>query len=593
MVITSPERDLRSVYVFMFQCEVNVMCQLVTKPICRTCGKGVLAKGSNTTNLFQHLREHHPQIYANLAPLASKVKSSSESEANTKQPTLSESIARSAKYLPDSAQAKELNRAVTYYIAKDSMPISVVERPGFKHMLLKLNPRYQVPARRHFTDYEIPQLYSHVKDNIVAKSLKEVTFFAATTDLWSSDSCHPYLTLTVHFVSSNWDLKSFCLDTAALYEDHTGQNIADAISDIFDNWNLDMKKLVATTTDNASNMIAAFNLLDLLRLSCFGHNLDLAINKGLDCAQVRRALARCHSLVELFHRSWKKARDLREKQQTLGLPEHKILGDVVTRWGSTYLMISRILEQQQALSAVLAEDRKNWHRMPTDPELSVLETIHDILKPLSFLTDALAGEKEVTASVVLPVLKHIKKKLAVDYDKDSTLAKGVKETIWSDLESRYMETGVSEVLDFASFLDPRFKDKEQYLHGKDEIIQQITDQCLQYYPTVNDIDTNDASTSDVEEVHPAKQMKGLTAVLQHIAEDDNVHSVTPLTPLQKIKKEVTSYLDYPSLAPDTNPLEWWKAENGKFPNLAYLAKKYLCSMPSERVAAVLGISLTT
>ena len=84
------------------------------KPICWICGKGVLAKGSNTINLFQHLREHHPQIYADLAPLASKVKSSSESKANTKQPTLSKSIACSAKYLPDSAQAKELNRAVTY-----------------------------------------------------------------------------------------------------------------------------------------------------------------------------------------------------------------------------------------------------------------------------------------------------------------------------------------------------------------------------------------------------------------------------------------------------------------------------------------------
>ena len=107
-----------------------------------------------------------------------------------------------------------------------------------------------------------------------------------------------------------------------------------------------MKKLVATTTDNASNMIAAFNLLDLLCLSCFDHNLDLAINKGLYCAHVKRALARCHSLVEL--------------------------GDVVTRWSLTYLIIFRILEQQQALSAVPAEDRKNWHRMPTDPELSVL-----------------------------------------------------------------------------------------------------------------------------------------------------------------------------------------------------------------------------
>ena len=96
--------------------------------ICQTCGKGVLTKGSNTVNLFQHLREHHPQAYADLALLASKIKCSSASEATSKQPMLLESIVHSVKYLPDCPQAKELNRAVTYYIAKDSMPISVVER---------------------------------------------------------------------------------------------------------------------------------------------------------------------------------------------------------------------------------------------------------------------------------------------------------------------------------------------------------------------------------------------------------------------------------------------------------------------------------
>jgi len=45
-------------------------------------------------------------------------------------------------------------------------------------------------------------------------------------------------------------------------------------------------------------------------------------------------------------------------------------------------MISRVLEQQQALSSVQAEDRKDWHRMPTDTELSVLETVNDILEQL-------------------------------------------------------------------------------------------------------------------------------------------------------------------------------------------------------------------
>ena len=37
-------------------------------------------------------------------------------------------------------------------------------------------------------------------------------------------------------------------------------------------------------------------------------------------------------------------------------------------------------------------------------------------------------------------------------------------------------------------------------------------------------------------LHPAKQMKGLAAVLQHIAEEDNGCTVTLIIPLQKIKK---------------------------------------------------------
>ena len=83
----------------------------------------------------------------------------------------------------------------------------------------------------------------------------------------------------------------------------------------------------------------------------------------------------------VFHQSWKTSRDLRMKQEQCGLPQHKLMGDVATRWGSTYEMISRILEQQQATT----ENRKNWYRMPTDAEFSVLEAVIGVLKPLSYL----------------------------------------------------------------------------------------------------------------------------------------------------------------------------------------------------------------
>ena len=81
---------------------------------------------------------------------------------------------------------KEQNRAVAYHIAKDAVPLSTIEKPGFQLMVSKLNPRYQLPSRRHFSDYEIPHLYSHVKDNVVIPALRQANFFSATTDLWTS-----------------------------------------------------------------------------------------------------------------------------------------------------------------------------------------------------------------------------------------------------------------------------------------------------------------------------------------------------------------------------------------------------------------------
>ena len=40
---------------------------------------------------------------------------------------------------------------------------------------------------------------------------------------------------------------------------------------------------------------------------------------------------------------------------------------------------------------VLVEDRKNWHRMASDLEFTVLDTVASVLKSLYVFTDALAG----------------------------------------------------------------------------------------------------------------------------------------------------------------------------------------------------------
>ena len=64
---------------------------------------------------------------------------------------------------------------------------------------------------------------------------------------------------------------------------------------------------------------------------------------------------------------------LKEKQKLLGLPKHQLINDCITRWDSTYEMLKRFLEQQQAICAMLLEDGDNRSLMPSTDEIATME----------------------------------------------------------------------------------------------------------------------------------------------------------------------------------------------------------------------------
>ena len=95
-----------------------------------------------------------------------------------------------------------------------------------------------------------------------------------------------------------------------------------------------------------------------------------------------------------------------------------------------------VIEQQQAISAVLVEDRKHWHIMPSDEELNVLETVVEVLKHVYYLTNALSGETDVTASGLRCILMHVKSKLS-PCNSDNHVASSMKQAMINNLEDRY------------------------------------------------------------------------------------------------------------------------------------------------------------
>lgn len=141
--------------------------------------------------------------------------------------------------------------------------------------------------------------------------------------MWSSVGMRPYMSYTVHFVNDEWELQNRCLETHYFPDNHTGQNIADAMEATLDSWDLSASNQVCLTTDSGSS---AARILKWSRLSCFGHNLHLAITKAFnDDNRCTRALGVCHKIVSSFSMSFNRRRNLTKAQINLGLEQRSLI----------------------------------------------------------------------------------------------------------------------------------------------------------------------------------------------------------------------------------------------------------------------------
>ena len=292
---------------------------------CRQCKKKVAARNGNTSNLISHLRYNHPSVYAEFTTLKTDKDKAGNSvtHGTHSQPSIEEALMSSQSYDNKSKKWVELTNAVTYCIAKDMLPLYTVEKAGFRKMLAALDKRYKPPSRNYMSRVAIPAAYSTTKEQVV-RDVGQIEYYSATTDCWSSQGLKPYLSYTVHYVDSEWSLKSYCLQTMYLPEDHTASNLAEGLQETLQSWSLDITRQVCITTDSASNIIRATKDLGWKQLSCFGHNLNLAVNKGLQDQRCSSTIGTCRKVVSAFSMSWKRRRDLTSTQATMDLPQHSL-----------------------------------------------------------------------------------------------------------------------------------------------------------------------------------------------------------------------------------------------------------------------------
>ena len=272
-------------------------------------------------------------------------------------------------------------------------------------------------------------------------------------------------------------------------------------------------------------------------------------------------------------------------QQELGLPQHFLVTDCATRWGSLQKMVSRVLEQQEAIHKVLSDDWKTSHLVPTWQDIDVLQSIQAALGPLADFTDKLSAENFVIVSCILPILHILQEQVLVEAENNTQLMKNIKEHICTYLEEKYSPLDTSELLNVLCFLDSQFiteyistrldvaKVKDRLAREGVELESTSEATSSSSIPSVSSNDRDEKQQSNCE--HPCKKRK-LGSWLKASKQQENAVNPVTCSPESMVQDEIEQYLKVVKPDPESNPLDWWKVNFSTYPILGKLAIVYLC-----------------
>lgn len=557
---------------------------------CLICKDTLKYSGGSTSNLIKHIRGRHPVEHAELKEESANEMVAKASKPSTSQPTLMETVTRTQPYKKESKAKKEVDELVMEWIVKDLMPLSSVESKAFKKLLKRLDPKYELPSRREIGRTLLPALYNKEVER-VREELEEAAHVALTTDLWTSRQTKGYITVTAHYITSEWVLKSAVLETTCIVGSHTAENIAQHLREICDKWNI-FDKVRTIVTDNAANITAAIQKLNKRQIPCFAHTLNLVVQEAIkntpDVLDVRDKIKQ---IVAFFHHSVKATDKLTQLQEQNNEPVKKLIQDVETRWNSTFYMIERFLEQNELVTTTLCLLGKN-NLCLSDNELALLQRSINVLEIFEEATREMSSEKVTSISKVLPMIRGLQTCLNSVTMMDDMCELG--QQLQEQMKRRFSTVEGSFSLAAATMLDPRFKkvpfsDSSNAKTTEERLVQQM-----------RSYDTPKPASQPSTSHEAARTFENRTSLVKKSSLwstlDKDIEKINEITSSQSLTGphiEMRRFFTEETHASrEEDPLMWWKEHAAQYPRLKELAKKYLCSpassVPSERLFSKAG-----
>lgn len=483
------------------------------------------------------------------------------------------------------------NTAITYFITemlvRDLLPLKEIENTGFKQLMNYLEPTYSLPCRETVLQ-SLSRLYQEVKPG-VAQTLGSVDHLSLTMDIWTSATFQLFVTLTAYWVTDEWSLANRVLSTSSLQVGYTVEDLGTRINDTLNDYGIMWEKVSAIVHSDPENW--AMEICGIPAVTCFAFTLQEATKKALDLPPINRLISGARKLVGSVKHLSGSIVELSPEDPDNRVSEIKMEQDIMTRWFTTYAMLKLLHEQRSVLCAVVGnedmEKASNGVLGQNSEQWDLLGEIVRILHPLQTATEVISGEKNVSLSSVFPILHGLTSVHLCDRNEDSAPAKLFKQVIRSEIMSRWKLDSIEAVETvpvIASVLDPRYRDPlylsvEQRANIKDSLLKVMSSHCPKDPERIKSfMDTNQSENGLPAELrlggNPAKlNFSALEFLLgRHILMDQPNQAVNS-------EAEFKLYMDNvmnPPANTDSSPYSWWQGNRQRFPNLAGMAKRFLC-----------------
>jgi hAT family C-terminal dimerisation region len=539
----------------------------------------------------------------------------------------------------------------TLWLLEDMHPFSIVEDVGFKKMIaclnnkLRTNQKIKLPSvdeivweasridevLREFLRSELSSQGGRSEidtSNIIATD-SSFSLLSFTLDAWTSIFGNPFLGVTVHSITNEFEMRSYVLALRHFKPPHTSTAYKQVFESILAEYGLGTHTALSVTTDSASVMQKMMDETDLPHSRCMAHSLNQAIQADtFDKPQFKSLIENPIKLAGFFSSSASIRRIVQEKAKELGI-EYTVVKLDVTRWSCIYHMLNAHL---QTLPVII---RLSGKRLGIEPPAKQDEfdrlvtlcihqqhmhmTLVEILEPIMKWARLLQSSTSPTMSLVFEarsdILAHLHPlatdevtemqlrahlKAAIEYRFDEflvpiNLPAQVPETNPNcrkveNIRTRWQMTNCAALLDIRTAYQHLRTAPMQDVGNRDTLIRYIASSVNLSYPGRRSSESGEENSSLSNHLGIWKDLKKDMHInrLVSVVGDELKLYVAKVVSLNTPPGSVLP-ADLPlDERLKRNPLTFWKEYKNEFPNLSIVARSMLgiqasASAASERI----------